>query len=280
VAQSIFERLERDMESYSAAERAVANFLLVNRSTVAFETAASAAKKLGLSKVTVGRFIRKLGYQHFKALKADLRSEVRGIPWLAGDRLAAFLDRTNDQDQKRKNLQLEIEGIVGVYELSQTPVWRSVAALLASAKSVHVAGPRLLSTTFADMLNYVRTDVHLIDMGAANYADLFLSSTEGRCLVLIDTRRYSRQTYAMAKRAEADHVPLIMLVDNYCNWARKFTPNVLAASVESELFWDAFSPITSLFNLLVNDVIALRGADVEQRLKKMGELFDSFSGYV
>ncbi len=280
MAHSVFERLESSMESYSAADRAIANFILTNRGTLAFETASSVAQKLGLSKVTVGRFVRKLGYQHFKALKADLRSEVRGIPWLAGDRLAAFLDRTNSQDQKRKNLQLEIESIVGVYELAQTPVWRSVAALLASARSVHVAGTRLFTVSFADLLNYVRPDVHLVDVGTAGYADPFLMPDEGRCLVLVDTRRYSRQTYAMAKRAHADGVPLVMIVDNYCDWARKFTANVLMVSVESELFWDALTPLTSLFNLLANDVIALRGAEVEQRLKKMGELFDTVTGYV
>ncbi len=138
----------------------------------------------------------------------------------------------------------------------------------------------LFTASFADLLNYVRPDVHLVDVGTAGYADPFPDADEGRCLVLVDTRRYSRQTYAMAKRAHADGVPLVMIVDNYCDWARKFTANVLMVSVESELFWDALTPLTSLFNLLANDVIALRGAEVEQRLKKMGELFDTVTGYV
>ncbi len=53
MAQAFSSGWKRGMESYSAADRAIANFILTNRGTLAFETAASVAQKLGLSKVTV-----------------------------------------------------------------------------------------------------------------------------------------------------------------------------------------------------------------------------------
>src|SRR3546814_5968400 len=77
---ALFQRLESGMEQFTQSERTIANFLLGNRQLIAFESAASLAEKLQISPATVGRFCRRIGYRHFKALKADLKINAAGVP--------------------------------------------------------------------------------------------------------------------------------------------------------------------------------------------------------
>lgn len=279
----LFERLESEMDQYTSAERAVANFILTNRNTVAFETAASVAEKLGVSPVTVGRFCRRLGYQHFKDLKAELKVDIAGVPWLMGDQLATFVEHGPDVDHLKHSLELSVAGLVEVYSMAQTQEWDDIVTLLAKASVVHVAGfqtERGFALHFAHLLQYVRTDVHPVDLTAGNYADVLADDRPNRCLVVIETRRYSKHAYMLCEMAQAEGVDIIIVTDKYCDWARRFTPHVLAISTESELFWNSLVPLSGALNLLANSVVSKMGPGVEARLAKFSKLYQEFSGHV
>ena len=77
------ELLLRDRyDSFTMSERMIANFLLENMSGVPFETAASIGARVGVSAMTVGRFLKSLGYHRLSALKQDLRDGLGDAPWL------------------------------------------------------------------------------------------------------------------------------------------------------------------------------------------------------
>ena len=109
-AHDLLQRLEDNLDAFSPAERTIANFILTNRGGIAFETANSIAEKLQVSPVTVGRFSRKMGYRHFKDLKAGLRTAMSGVPWLVGDQMTAFVGAGGGGDHRGGSLELELAG--------------------------------------------------------------------------------------------------------------------------------------------------------------------------
>src|SRR5215207_8417006 len=70
----------------SRAERVIAAYLQAHARELPFETAASIARKVGVSPMTVGRFLRGLGYDGLSAVKAELSSTLQQVPWLVGER--------------------------------------------------------------------------------------------------------------------------------------------------------------------------------------------------
>ena len=74
-----FDRLQRQVEDFTPSERQIANYILTNRASVPFETAASLAAKLGVSAVTVGRFCRAMGFRHFRDLKQGMRAQAAAV---------------------------------------------------------------------------------------------------------------------------------------------------------------------------------------------------------
>lgn len=281
-ADRLFQRIERDLDRYTGAERAIASHMLQHRNLLAFETASSLAGKVGVSAVTVGRFCRMLGYKHYKALKNDLRDPQDNMPWLVGQQLGQFAKGSKGSEEIRESLQLEIAALAEVYAMAETPAWQRIVDLLAVSPTVYVAGfqtERGIGLLMGTLLQYVRRHVRVIDPGSGHYGEVFADGQPG-CMVLFDVRRYSRQTFLLAKRCSEENLPLIIITDKFCNWASRFTPHVIALSTETGLFWSSHVAMTCTVNLLVNQVVARLGLPVEKRLTEISELHQTFTGYV
>lgn len=279
----LFTRLEAENATYTAAERQIALFLLSNRELIPFETAASIAARLGVSAVTVGRFCRMLGFRHFRELKEQLRASAN-LPWLQGTDFQEFLSAFRDSDKRRKTLEREIELTVSVYERSQNKAWQEAVGVIARAARLQIVGfqtERGIASLLAYNLQYVRPGVELIDGASGHFADLLIDDTQGRCLIIVDIRRYSRQSRLLAEKARDAGLPLIILTDTLCDWAPRLTPHVLTADSDGALFWQSSVPMVALINLLVNDIVGQGGGrEVEQRLERVGKLYDEFTGFV
>lgn len=282
-SRDLLQRLEDSLESFTPAERTIANFILTNRGGIAFETANSIAEKLEVSAITVGRFSRKMGYRHFKDLKSGLRTTMSGVPWLVGDQVTEFVGARSGSNRTKRSLELELAGIIEVYGMAEGEGWKQIVDLLAHSRHVHVVGfqtERGVAVTLAHLLQYARDGVSLVDTTAGNYHEIFAGDPEGRCLVQVDMRRYSEQSYDLAARASREGVPVVMLTDKFCDWIRKFTRHVIAVPTEVELFWSSQVSLGCVVNLLVNDVIGELGTRVEARLERLSELYQAHTGHV
>jgi len=279
----LLRRLQADLESYTSAERAVARHILANYTTLAFETAESLADQVGVSAITVGRFARQLGYRNFKALKSELKdSTADAFPWLIGPDLAEFVDAPEQPSDLESSHQREMNALMAVYRLAKTPEWAALVELLARSRTVHIAGfqtERGIAMLLAHHLQFMRDGVRLVDLSAGNYADVFAFEETDTCLVVIDIRRYSRQSYLVAEQASQHGIPLIVLTDMYCDWAPRFTPHVVAVPTQTGMFWSSPVALVCAVNLMVNGVIKLIGPRVEQRLEKLTRLHQTFTGY-
>ena len=282
-SRDLLQRLEGSLESFTPAERTIANFILTNRGGIAFETANSIAAKLQVSAITVGRFSRKMGYRHFKDLKAGLRTTMSGVPWLVGDKMTEFVGAKGATNRTHRSLELELAAIIEVYAMAESESWKKIVALLAHSGHVHVVGfqtERGIAATLAHLLQYARDGVSLVDTSAGNYHEIFATHSTGRCLVLVDMRRYSEQSYDLAAKASREGIPVVMLTDKFCDWIRKFTSHVISVSTEVELFWSSQVALTCAVNLLVNDVIGSLGTTVEKRLDRLSDLYQTYTGHV
>lgn len=269
VAQQLRERYDQ----FTVAERMIAGWLLDNMASIPFETAASIGQRVGVSAMTVSRFLKSLGYSGLAALKDDLRGELGDAPWLLPPRAGAGPD---------SRLKAETAAIADVYRLAQTPEWAAIVVLLATAPNVYVAGfqsERGLASGFAHQLLYVRPGVHSLDGASGLYAEM-LEASPRDVFVLVDIRRYSRHFRLLAERAVAAGVPVVVVTDPYCPWARDLTPHILAAEVSLGHFWDMDTALASLLNLLADDVMRRIGtAKVHARLALLSDRYSEFVGF-
>jgi DNA-binding MurR/RpiR family transcriptional regulator len=281
---SLQQRLTRCLDSATKSEQAIANYVLTNLREIPFETAASLARKIGVSELTVGRFCRSLGFRHFKQLKAELKDDLGDRPWLIADRLQEVQRRSAASgDQLAKSLELELAALVKVYELAQSDTWKPAIERLAYRPRVYIAGfqtERGLAAYLAHQLQYLRDGVHLLDLTGGNIAEALLAPPDESCLVIFDSRRYSRISKLMIEKAHAAGIPVTLIADPFCTWARGQVSELFVVPTDLNFVWDCTSQMASLVNLMINGVFTELGARVESRMNQIADLYSSFFGYV
>ncbi|MEO1106046.1 MAG: RpiR family transcriptional regulator, partial [Pseudomonadota bacterium] len=135
MSEPVRDRLLASLATATKADKAIANFMVSQLTSLPFETAASVAAKVSVSEPTVGRYCRSIGYKSFKDLKEHLKQDLGDKPWLISDRLKDFRERAMaGEDQLARGLELEIAALVSVYELARTPEWARVVTRLATQR--------------------------------------------------------------------------------------------------------------------------------------------------
>lgn len=278
---SLQDRLLRSLDRASRAEAALARHFLDHADSLPFETAASVARKVGVSEATVGRYCRALGYRHFKALKAALQAEAGPRPWLIGDRLQAFA--AGGSAEQARALERELATVVANHETAARPEFHRAAQRIATRSQVFVAGfqtERGHAAYLAHLLQYLRPGVQLVDLAAGSFAEVLTAPPEAACLVIFEARRYARQARDLAAEARKAGIPVTLITDPYCRWGQGLATEVFAVPVDHAQFWDATSGFASLTALLVNAVFQALGPGVEARMTRIAGLYDRFSGHL
>jgi DNA-binding MurR/RpiR family transcriptional regulator len=233
--------------------------------------------------MTVGRTLKALGYQGLGDLRAEMRTEMpdaRRAPWMSRD--AATATAVPKNLERARAMRAELEAIESVHALAETSGWQQAVDAVASADQVFVAGfqtERGLSIAFADQLAYVRPRVRYLSADSRAFADLRTEAGPKSCLVMVDSRRYSRWFRLLAQKAVELGVPLVLVTDAYCRWASDLTPHALQVRTDSGRFWDNNAPISSLLNLLIEDVIERLGQSVYRQLDAATEFGATFVGF-
>lgn len=282
--ESVRRRLAACLDTATKTEKAIASFMLANLNGLPFETAATLAEKVGVSEPSVGRFCRAIGYQHFKDLKADLKADIGDKPWLIGDRLRDYRERSRKgDDELARGLEMEIAALVSNYELAHSKEWKRAVKRLARLPDIHVAGfqtERGLAQYLVNQLQYVRPGVHLLDLAGGNFSELLLADTKKVGLVLIEGRRYSRLARVLAAEAKAVGIPTTLITDAYCDWGRDLVDEMFVVPTDINQFWDSTAPMASLIALLINSIFNELGPSVETRMNRVSALYSRFTGYV
>jgi DNA-binding MurR/RpiR family transcriptional regulator len=280
---SVRQRLTASLDTGTKAERALATYMLANLNTLPFETAATLGAKVKVSEPSVGRFCRSLGYRHFKALKADLQGDIGERPWLIGDRLRAYRDRSRRGDELARGLEMEIAALVSNYELAQSKEWKRAVKRLAHVPQIFVAGfqtERGLAQFLVNQLQYLRPGVHLADLAGGNFSDALLAAPRSTNLIIVEARRYSRLARRLAAEARNVGIVTTLITDTYCDWSHDLVDETFAVQTNLNQFWDSTAPMASLIALLINSIFNELGPSVEARMNEVSALYSRFTGIV
>ena len=265
--------LKKDWKKFTASEQRLATFFLQHMQELPFETAASIAKRLGVSPMTVGRFLRKIGFGDLRGVKASLRAASPESGWLSRQITRALFDDAP--------LNAKIKALTDAHRKPASAEWPRIISVLAGADKVNIASfqlGRFLGLGFASALQTIRPNTYFADGSDGAYVDALLDSGPRSCLVLIDFRRYSRHFRLLAEEAAARKVPTVIITDVYCIWAREITQNVLLLETGFDSSWERLSVAQTILELLLVDV-AKRVKGREKRYEAIHELRSRFVGF-
>ncbi|OXI96544.1 MULTISPECIES: sap1 transcriptional regulator SapR [Burkholderia] len=269
----------------------IASYMLANLDRLGLETADQIAQQAGTSGISVGRFLRSVGYRNLD----DLKRELRGggdRPWMITDRLDEYrrvagtppagAGGNDSEGPLASSLERELDAIRHVYRLAEGPVFAQVADRIAQADAVFILGiqsTRGISNAFSSYLEYLRPRVFYSDGQSGSYVDSLNSEFERPYCIVTDTRAYSRSARRYCQAAAERGQPFALVTDLSCPWARDWPADLLQVKTDVGQFWDSLAPLTCLFNLLITAVVDRLGPAIDRRVARNRELqrtFDQF----
>jgi len=282
----VLQPLKDGYDSLTKTEKKIASYFLSRPECLVLETAATIAGNVGVSPMTVGRFLRKLGFDGVSdvrhSLKADLYGPEVGSLWSIDRRYQAFAKREAAHFSLQDSLDAELAAIRKAYDFTTAPIWAKAVDSFAHADRVYVSGlhmARGLALEFVSRLEYIRPGVHLADGQNGHYADVLFDDAPRVAFLLIDFYRYNRGTQRAAELARKRGHEVHIVADDYCLWAHKLTDRVFNMPTSTGLYWHSTAAISALLNLLVNDVIRQLGKAVPKRIDKVLQAQRSFDQF-
>lgn len=278
---NFFQLLENEFSSMTPTGKRIASYLLGNPQQLPFESADSIALQASTTGISVGRFLRSLGYQNLDDVKQSLRGEVPAS-WLITDRIAAFRAESNGGDALDRSMQREFEAIQYVYEVARSEAFAKIVKRIHEADAVFIIGiqsTRGILTAFHSHLEYIRPKVYYVDGLSGIYAETLNSGFDNPYAIIADFRAYSSVTQTFCQAALENALPLALITDLQCPWARDYALDLLQIKTDVGQFWDSPAPLACLLNLMVSAVAQQYGEHLDERLAKNRQLQKAFGQF-
>lgn len=271
--------LEDNFADFTPTGKRIADYLLSNLLQIPFETAEGIARQTGTTGISVGRFLRQIGFQNLEDLKQSLRGS--GQTWLMADRLDSVRELDNT-DTLSDSLKLELKSIEHVYTLARTEDFKEVVQKIIDADAVFIIGiqsTRGIANSFFCRLEYIRPHVFYVDGLSGAYIECLNSEFKNPYIIIADFKAYAAVTRKICAAACKRDIGLVLITEHHCTWARTFPIDLLQINVDVGQFWDSHAPLATLFNLLASGVVKGSGTQLEQRLKLNKQLQVEFGQF-
>jgi len=282
LSKEILIRLQSAELRKSKADKLIASYIERNLAELPFETAKSIAERLGISQMTVGRYLRRLGFDGLEELKTALRRGRSNPAWQVKGPVARL-----QQDFRKGKLlaglvQQQIENLGTVYELTTRPEWQETIDALIGASEVYVAAyqnVRGIAQYFASQLSYSRPGVSFMDGLNGTNAEVLDGSRENRVLFLHDVRRFASKARPLAIEARRMGVKVILFTDEFCPWASEVADIALIVPGSHGPLWDGAATMTAIMDLMLSHIIIQLGSQVDERVQSLTRLQDIFGDF-
>jgi DNA-binding MurR/RpiR family transcriptional regulator len=267
--------LRARMAGFSPSEQNLAAYMLDNVQTLPFETGSSIAQVVGVSEMTVTRFVRGLGFDNLRDLKNRLRHAVSEKDSDIDDYMARFQMRGGRQQALQESLRLELDAIVKAYALTATDVWDEAAGALAKVRTVYVVGfqaSKGLALDFASRLLWARPNVIFVDNASGTFGEIVSADPRHSLVVLVDTAAYATRGIKLAEKLKSLEMPLIIVTDKFSHWAFAHTHLVFEAHTHVKTFWDSTASLAVVLNLMIDTVAMKLGPKAKRNFAMMSDM--------
>lgn len=281
MADSDLIRRIRSLDRLTSGETKIADYMCRQYPEVAFENVTSISHKAGVSKATVVRFIKRLGYDGFARFHDSLRVDMME-EYTSPKQRFSLLEQQLDGDRNlldqnfaviMKNLQQALARIDRVH-------FDQIARLISNAeRPLFLVGQRTsygLAYMFHSLLGYVRPRITFLEMQSSMLPDVLAEIGPGDMLFAVSFRRYARMTCQVAGHFANRGATVMAVVDSEFSPLSEFVTHQLVVPLEGLSMFRSRCAATAVLESLA--IAALQFCDTN-RSASMEALFEEFGVY-
>jgi DNA-binding MurR/RpiR family transcriptional regulator len=244
------DRITDSAETFTRAERRVAELVLAEPEAVAFGTVADVAKGSGSGAATVVRLCTKLGFDGFSDMQAWVRTEMTAQLRPASERIR----EPAPGDLMAAATRIETSNVVRSLEaVSGANVTEAAAALCRAGRVLVVSGAATFGVAFqfASELGLLRDNVTAVNGNPFDVSRALAFVDSSDVVVAIDLRRYERWVIDAVRQAAASGADVLALTDGRLSPLARLATWVVAVSAGGVGPFDSQVGTLAVLNVLL-----------------------------
>lgn len=269
--KQIDERLRDHYPALTPQEQRVADFIFASIDDLMSYNSAELARLSGVSKATVSRLFKRLGYPSYRDMRDEMRTlRQSGMPLTdSRDAVQGNTLLSRHYKQEMANLTQWINQIDGAQ-------FSALTAALSQARQVRLLGFRNsypVALHLRQQLIQVRPGVMMMPLPGQTLAEELVDLTAQDVVIFVAFRRRPRMAKAILTQLQTLGVPVLLVCEPQAQTLTALATWHLATPLDSVSAFDSYSSAMSLANLLSNALLHEMLASGRQRIHQINDMY-------
>jgi len=265
------ERLRSHYPQLSPQEQRVADFVFDHFDDLISYNSAELARLSGVSKATVSRLFKRLGYEKYKDMRDELRTlRQSGMP------LTDNRDAVQGNTLLARHYKQEMANLTQWVNSIDTAQFSEVVQQLVSRKRIFIIGMRNaypVALHFRQQLLQARSGIRLLPQPGQTLSEELAEVTPDDMVVVMAFRRRPRIIRPLLQQLKNDRIPTLVMCEPQAHAVIALARWQLCAPLDSVSAFDSYASANSLINLLANAVLHESLSEGRQRIHQIADLY-------
>ncbi len=265
------QRLESHYERLSPREKRVADFVFDHFDDLISYNSAELARLSGVSKATVSRLFKRLGYEKYKDMHDELRTlRQSGMP------LTDNRDAVQGNTLLARHYKQEMANLTYWTNAIDAQQFTEIIQSLSQSSRVVIIGLRNsypVAMHLRLQLMQVRNQVSLLPSPGQTLSEELADLSSEDVVVVVGFRRRPAIIRRVLEQLQRQSVPTVLLSEPQVPGLQGLARWQLAAPLESVSAFDSYSAAMSLVNLLSNALLHEMLTEGRQRIHQIADLY-------
>jgi DNA-binding MurR/RpiR family transcriptional regulator len=265
-------------DSLNGAQKRLGHYLQNDSSALLLSNVRDLAQAVGVSKSTVVRFAKSMGYKGFPEFKRDIQKEMRGKLRAAARMEETFAELGDDENIFAKLIKRDIQLLQETLQAASFPDFHKAVEIIWRAQKVFIIGLNA-SMALAYLLHFrlvrVKKDTRWIFLtGGTSLLEQLAFMNPSDVLIAIDFLQVPREVQAALQHAKKVGAPILGITDFPSSAIAKAADVCLYAKRGLHTTVNSLTPAFSLVNALAIAVVWTKKADSIKALTDLDSLLE------
>jgi DNA-binding MurR/RpiR family transcriptional regulator len=265
-------------DSLNGAQRRLGHYLQNDSSALLVSNVRDLAQAVGVSKSTVVRFAKSMGYKGFPEFKREIQREMRGKLRAAARMEETFAELGDDENIFAKLIKRDIQLLQETLQAASFPDFHKAVEIIWRAQKVFIIGLNA-SMALAYLLHFrlvrVKKDARWIFLtGGTSLLEQLAFMNPSDVLIAIDFLQVPREVQAALQHAKKVGAPILGITDFPSSAIAKAADVCLYAKRGLHTTVNSLTPAFSLVNALAIAVVWTKKADSIKALTDLDSLLE------
>lgn len=282
VQKALHEKILSVFQELPTNQQKVANYILQQPNELAFVTTDSLARRLQVSKPTIVRFARSLGYNGFTELQQECLGALQADLSQVNEFLGELKEQTHDE-ALTKVVEAEVENINETLNHFDRRVFDDVVLMLLGATNVLTMGvgvSSLLSQILAYELTQVAINARSIAAGPTRFVEQLALAKKKDVVVGFSFPPYSRETIDAAAFAKEQGARVIAFTDRQTAPITIHADRVIVVRSRNMLYTNSIAAISIMMNAIVTQIALKNKKVITPTMEAVSRLMRKTGQYV